>query len=253
MPYAFGVDITYKFYAITPDGDYIALPSAPESVHVYKEGSKPSFTQAQAGTDNGGLLKTISTWSAISGDTPSAGTKGKQITIAAIDDPDPDGQILERTYWIAFNYKLQADGQTQTQIRALPMRRVTGHHKSIQVTPGKLDEVFDNVDIYVSSTVMNAHIQHAETLTKEALKDKGFEWAELWRPDQLESVMIYRALSQIMMSLIVDTGDQFDRRYEEFKKISETMLSGLNLIYDQSLNAEPDYKERFGRYARVVR
>lgn len=251
MPFPFGKDIAYKFYALSDEKVYETLPSAPDGVYVYKEDYKPSAEDARAGTDNGGLLSTITTWADISDD--AANLHGKQITIPAIDDPDPNGELRERTFWVAVVYKLQTGEQPQCAIRALPMRRVTSHHFSAAVTPGDLDSAYPFVDDLVSSAVMTSNITLATTLVQEKLSAKGFEWSQLWRPDQLETAITYKALSQIMLNLIVDTGDQWETRYKEFKKVADNTLSAIKVKYDTDENGEPDKVERFGRFGRIVR
>lgn len=252
MAYIFGKDITYTFYAIE-DRDAIDMSGVTTSpaIYVYKSNYKPDRTQAAAGTDNGGLVgSAITTW------TATTRGNGKYFTIPAIDDPDPTSSIDTYTYWLAINFYLKNSEQKQTLIRALPMRRVSAHHKAIDVRNEDLEAIYPGVTTnIVSSANAVAVIGHAITMTELDLDAKGFEYANLWRPDRLNEAVQYRALAEIMLQNMVATDDEWHTLYKEYKDVSNNIVRNLKIEYTTSAGAEDDnIKEtRGGGVVRFIR
>jgi hypothetical protein len=91
--YIFGKAFKYQFYPLNDDKfvDIQAI-TAPDSIYIFSE--QPSITEAKAGTGN---LQQISTWSDIKDGN------GKEIDVAAIEDPDDEAEWQRYDYWIAIN------------------------------------------------------------------------------------------------------------------------------------------------------
>jgi hypothetical protein len=232
MAYYFGKALTYNFYAIS-ERSPVALSAVTDApaIYVYKHGYKPTREDAIAGTDNGGRLQSIVTWSDI--------TNGKSFTIASISDPDPTSAQEEYTYWLALNFKLVNSGQVQTHVRALPMRRIDVHHKAITTAQADLEAIFPTIDTYVSSTNQDSAIATASTRAKLDLEAYGFEWAELWRPDLLSEAVTYKALSQLMYSLIREPGDAWQELGKEYNGAYRAILDNLKLEFIATQDGSP--------------
>ena len=246
MTYPFGKDLTYNFYAISDNNDYESLPDSPESIYIYKTGYKPSRAQALAGTDNGGLLETIASWS------DTSDSNGKTFTIAALDDPDVSSEVRRFTYYVALNFKLSAGEQTQTVIRALPMERVLGHHKAVSTAAADLEAIYTDIDSLRSEAQQATSITLATNMMKDDLTASGFEWVELWRPDELNQAIAYRALADIMLGLITSDSDEWHIRYLEYKETWKGLYSMLKLEYDSTKDGEPDIKEAPQSFRRIT-
>jgi hypothetical protein len=232
MAYYFGASIAYNFYAVS-ERSFVSLAAVTDApaIHVYKDGFKPSREDAIAGTDNGGLLQTITTWTNI--------TNGKTFTIAAIADPDPASAQTEYTYWLGINFVLVNSGQVQTQVRALPMRRIDVHHKAVTTAQADLEAIFPTIDTYISNANQDNAIVTATTRAKIDLEALGFEWASLWRPDRLSEAVTYKALSQLMYSLIKQPNDSWQELGREYNGAYRAILDGLKLEYINSQDASP--------------
>lgn len=236
MPYLFGQSFTYGFYPVQ-EQDYVDLSTVTDdpAVYIYKEGYKPTRADASAGTDNGGLLQSITTW--------TDGTNCKEIAVAPISDPDPTSNIEERTYWIGLNVPLQDGGTKQTIVRALPMQRVTAHHKGISAAAADLKSVFGSIDSYASSTEQTAAISTATIAIKAALEMNRFSWAEIWRPDKLKDAVVYKALYFLMLSEVAQQGDRWDVLAKAYDSTAETLLAGLRLEFVDEPDEDPKDEE----------
>lgn len=251
MPYLFGQDITYNFYPIN-ERDYVSLASVTTdpAIYVYKEGYKPSRTEAAAGTDNGGLVGTVITsWST------TTDSNGKYFTIPAIDDPDPTADTDRRTFWAAINFYLQNSEQKQTILRALPLERVAAHHKAVGVAVSDLEAVFPTIDSYVSSTNQTSAITTATTRCKVDLEAHNYEWAELWRPDRLATAITYKALSNLMFGLVQDAGDRWFELGKEYNAVYSSVLESLRLERIDAPDEDPEDNEKqpLGGFIRCLR
>lgn len=237
MPFLFGKAITYTFYPVQ-EKDYVSLTGVTDNpaIYVYKDTGKPMRAEAAAGTDNGHLVGVaITSWSA------TADGNGKSFTIPAITDPEPDGATETRTYWLAINFKLVNSGSTQTIIRALPLQRVSAHHKAISTAAADLEAIYPTIDDHASSTAQTAAITTATTAAKLYLEALGFDWAEIWRPDFLSTAISYKALSLLMLAEIADTGDKWELLAKTYEGIYKGLIDGLKLEYiAQPANAPDD-------------
>ncbi len=244
MPFPFGKDFAYTFYAGSSD-EYEALPTAPESIYIYQTGYRPTRAEAAAGTDNGGLLQTISTW------TDSG--EGKVFSVDAIDDPDPTGSNTEHTYWVVVNFKLSTGEQTQTIIRALPMRRVWAHHAAVTTSKADLQTIFPKIDDYWNDSEQDASIELAVDMVKAELNSKGFEWALIWQPDKLNHAVAYKALTFLTAGELAAGADTWQRSHETWTNAADTALNTLRFEYDRYETQEPSSTETKGAYIRIMR
>lgn len=226
MSYPFGQNITYWFYPLL-DSDAATIPSAVTSqtptIYVFDE-TAPTRGDAASGA---GSLQTISSW------TWSAAKKAWYFTISAVNDPHPDSNIPTRTYWIAINFILQSAGQTQTVIKPLQLVRVVGHDKVVSITEDDLKKYFPQVDAYSNEAQRDAYISQAIEEVKATLREKGYEWAKIVRPDRLDICIVYKALAMIMLAQVQEPNDKFSLKYQEFKDGFVTNLESLKFEYQQ--------------------
>lgn len=239
MSYAYGKAISYTLYAVQ-ETDFVSLASVTTApaIYVYKDTARPSREDGAAGTDNGGLVGTaIVSWAA------SSDGNGKTFTIPAISDPDPNSTINERTYWLAINFYLQDSAQKQTIVRALPMRRIDAHHKAVGTSASDLEAVYANIDTYASSGAQTSAITAATTAAKIYLESMGFEWAEIWRPDLLNTAICYKALSLIMIGNVAETGDRWELLSRTYDGVYKTTIDGLKLEFVAQPDSSPKDQE----------
>lgn len=224
MSYAFGKDITYRFYPLLDNADMSiasSVTSQTPAIYVFDE-TVPTRSDALSGANS---IQTISSWSW------NATKKYWSFTIAAIDDPHPDSNIFTRIYWISINFILQSDEQTQTLIKPLQLERVVGHDRTVSVTEADLQVYFPQVVAYSSDVQRNAYIRQAIEEVKATLKAKGYDWAKIQRADRLDMCVTYKALSMILLSQVQEPNDKFFIKYQEFKNSFNLNLDSLRLEY----------------------
>jgi hypothetical protein len=218
-----------------------------DKIYVYKYDYKPTRAQALAGTNNGGLIETISSWS--DSDTDN----GKTFTVAAIDDPDPTSETRSYTYWIAVNFKYTNTEQIQTIVRALPMQRIDAWHKTVNTTTADLENLWPQIDSYRTSEQQRAAIDLAKALCEQDLEAEGYEWALIWRPDKLDLAVAHRAVAQLYLGLATGAGrEQWLGLAESYKETYKAMLQALKVEYDSERSDEPTTKERHANFRRVI-
>jgi hypothetical protein len=86
-------------------------------------------------------------------------------------------------------------------------------------------------------------VSAAKERLKASLRNRGYEWAYIYRPDRFDDVLKYMALSSIIGSQIQRQGDHFDRLYEEWKGIALTLLESLKFEYSATAEAQPSTQE----------
>ncbi len=248
MGYPFGQNITYTFYPLVDNEAAKNIPTTgnPVAIYYFTDNNKPSRDAAQNGTG------AVNSGSAIASWTPTG--NGYQFTIPAIEDPDPDGGADTRNYWLAINFILQASGQTQTVIRALEMERVSGHHKTVSVTSQDIIDYFPDALSYVSEDRINNFLFDAREEIQAYLRNKGFEWAQIYRPDRLSLVIKYKVLMHIMADQRREPGDNFDLNYQRYEKSYESAISSLQLEYDADKDGAPEIQPvKTGGYIFAIR
>jgi hypothetical protein len=82
---------------------------------------------------------------------------------------------------------------------------------------------------------------------------KGFEWALIYDPKPLKIAVQYKALEQIMLSLIANAGDQWQVRYDSYKEFYLKVLSEIKLKYDKDADGEPEIITRPINFIRAIR
>jgi hypothetical protein len=245
MPFPFGKAFTYNFYPLADDEFVnIASVTAPEAVYVSK--TKPSDTDARAGS-MADLVQTVSpnTWAA------TADAEGKAITIAAIDDPEPTSAQDRYTYWVSIVWKYAVGAQAQHVIRALPLERTRAWHKNITTAAADLESIWAAVDSYVSSTNQTNAIALAKAELRMDLEAAGFEWALIWRPDDLNTLVAYKAVSNLAYGLGPEP--KWLELGAAWRSTYEAMRDSIKLEYDKYREGKPSGVERAAGVMRVIR
>lgn len=233
MGYPFGQDIKYYFYPQVDNATAAGIPSQSPTIYVFTDSNKPTRSAAIAGT--GKLGSAITSWTQEGG--------GYYFTIPAISDPDPSGTDDERVYWIAINFILKTAGQTQTVLKALPLERIQAQEKVLAVTINDIQALFPAVRDYVNDAELNAMIAASIADVKATLLNKGFQWAQIQRPDRLKTAVIFLSLSQVMLSQRKQVNDNFDLNFVEYKALYQSAMNGLKLEYDENKDGEATPEE----------
>lgn len=225
MSYVFGQNISYWFYPLSENSS-ATVPTAVQgqTPAIYVFDKTPTRDESITGSSS---IVTISSW------TWNAAKKGWNFTIPALDDPAPDSNIEIRTFYVAVNFVLEAGEQTQTFLQPLIVSRIGGHDKSVNITSTDLEVYLPQVTAYTSLSQRNAYILQAIEEVKSRLRDKGYEWARITRPDRLNMCVIYKTLAMIMLAQVQDSGDKFSIRYLEYKDNFENALENLKFEYKQ--------------------
>ncbi len=228
MSHPYGKSFTRWFYPLiddsTPTG--IVTDQTP-TIYIYE--SQPSRSQ---GSTN--AIKTISAW------TWDAGKSGWYYTVSAINDPQPDAIDDFKVYWELVTFVLEDGQQSQTVMRSFEMERVTGHAERVNVTDEMLRQYFPQLD---SCSTENQRIQLLSLAIEEVksrLKDKGFEWARISRPDRLSIAIAHKVLYMIMLVQLQGGNDKYAIKYNEFKATFTNTIDGLILEYDSNKDGLPD-------------
>ncbi len=243
MGFPFGKSFTYQFFPLADDLPVEGLPSQTPSIYVFTDSSKPDYTAAAAGT---GALATISAWTANQ-------FGGYDITIPAIDDPEPTGGLIKRTYWIAINFILASSEQSQCVIRALEMERVLGHHKRVTVTDADLKSFWPAIESYCTTVELNAMIELSRAAIREELRNKGYEWATIYRPDRLYHACVYKCLDLACLSQLQQQGDKFDKLHDQFSGFYKQTMAGLKVEVDANKDGAPETKASPGGWSFLAR
>lgn len=229
--YPFGKDISYTLYAYDSGDKLPVIPSQNYSVHVYKQ--KPERVDAFTGVGSESTINAMHIASNV-----------LTFTIPAIDDPDPDSQIRNYTYYLAIVFKLQDSEQSQLIIRALPLERVHGKDKSIGVTVDRILEAYPDVLSYLAIENLEAFIRLAQTELLTDLANKGFHWAEINKPEQLFNALLFKSLWYVHGSQIQREGDRFSVSAEIASKSYDNTIRNLKL--DIGADDEQPKKELAG-------
>lgn len=245
MGYPFGQDFTYTFYPLADNAAVSSIPSQTPTIHIFPDSAKPTRSEAAEATPTS-AVQTISSWA-------SNSNGGYDITVDAIDDPDPTGTMDKRTYWIAINFTLSSSEQTQTVVRALEMERVSGHHKRISITNANITARWPDVTAYVSTGEIDSMITDANTMIREHLRTAGYEWAQIYRPDRLYHASMFKVLDLICLSQVQQRGDKFDLLHQEYSATYKSIMSGIKTEYDADNDGEPDTATKGDAYAFVTR
>lgn len=243
MGYPFGKDFKFYFYPLVDNETVQSIPTQNPDIYIFDDSAgQPSRQAAAAGT---GAIQTITDWDKVA--------NGFAISVSALSDPDQTSTITERNYWIAINFKLKAAGQTQTIIRALDMERVAAHEKRVSIEATDLTTLWPEIAQYANNSTLNAAIELAIEEVKSILLNRGFEWATIKRPDRLNLAIRVRALMQIESQQSQESGDNFDRNYQEHKKQYKSYLDSIQLEIDADKDGKPETKTEAAGSAVVCR
>jgi hypothetical protein len=233
--YNFGESFVYNFYVRDGKGGFEDLSSVTDAPSIYIYDSLPSRTDARAGT---GALQSVSSW------TDANENGGKTFTIASISDPDATDAKDSYEYYIAVNYKLVDSGDVLTDIRLLPMVRARATHAPITTNEVDLQRIYSKVDSISSSADQLNKIQQAKNDIRVYLDSKGYDWAEVWEPVQLNDAIAYRALHLIMIDNMRDTDDAYATRSILYSDQSDNILKGVRLKFKDSSETTPTAEDK---------
>lgn len=242
--YNFGEAFTYEFYVRDGQGGFEDLSTVTDSPAIYIFSDLPTRTDAINGT---GAIQTISSWS------DASANGGKTFTVASIADPDPNSSKDQYEYYIAVNYVLVNSGDTLTDIRLLPMVRARATHAPVSTAEADLQRIYSNIDDISSSGDQTSKILQAKNDIKAYLDSKGYDWAEVWEPVQLNDAVAYRALYLIMLDVMRDSADAYAIRADLYKQQSDAILKGIRLKYKETYDANPTEPEQIGNYIAIKR
>jgi hypothetical protein len=219
--YIFGKAFKYQFYPLNDDKfvDIQAI-TAPDSIYIFSE--QPSITEAKAGTGN---LQQISTWSDIKDGN------GKEIDVAAIEDPDDEAEWQRYDYWIAINTPLESGGDVQTIIRHLPIGRIRAHHKPVTVDNNDLQKIYSTIDTIASDVDQKNAIQLAILEAQKTLQTSGYEWGEIWEPQELNIAISYMAVGSLMREQIREPQDDWFDKAEYYEDKGLGLLKNITLKF----------------------
>ncbi len=240
MGYPFGRAIAYTFYPVADEAPVDKIPTQTATLYVFT--SKPSRAVALAGT--GAQQTATATW--------TANANSCSFTIVAINDPNTGNDVLSVEYWVAVNFILEAAGQTQTVIRSLELEKVRAHDRIVGITEKDLTNIYPSATTYASGAQIVALIAAVKAELQSKLKDQGYQWAQIHRPDRFNTVVTYMALAKIVSGQIQRAGDHFDRLYEEWKDIHKSLIASLVFEYDTYSAGHAEVKTNMGRFARLL-
>lgn len=241
MRYAFGQDFTYVF---TPyvDGEPVQSTHT-HTAKLFVYDSEPS--RSQVTSEAGSLATTTANW--------TNGSSSISFTVEAIDDPYPNDADDTHTYWVGIKYLLESGGQEQIIIRALLLERSKGTSSALEVTVADLEEQFKEIATYVSTPEILDQIAIQKELLKVELEAKGYEWAQIWRPDKLKRAIVFSTLGALLAQESKRDGDQFDKLSRRFDSNAQGFLKLVSIEYDASDNNQPDSLVQAQGFTRVTR
>lgn len=242
--YPFGKSIVGEFYPLV-DGFEIAEAdiSSIELVNIYvfaDSGGKPDLSAARDGT---GAVQTIASWTAV------ASKSGFRYTVDAIDDPDPTSDPKAYTYWVAINFKFANGEQQQCVIHELILERVLGHTRRVDVQFQDVIDAWPMANKYATTSQIEAYIKLAKGDIRSDLKARGYEYAEIRRPDRLSEAVMYHTLGHIAFGQIQQPTDHWDRQAQHWWRVSKKTVDELRFEYDgqksgqtQTVNTQSGYR-----------
>jgi hypothetical protein len=238
--YTYGKDFTYTLYTSEDGISTTDIPA--QTLNVYVFDTVPSRDMARNGTNS------------IQSLTPLySGNGAIEFTIDAISDPDPTSQIPYYLFYVSVNFVLQIGEQVQTVIRAIKVQRPTGQDSTIEITVSKIRDAYPDVFSYLNHTQIEAMIDLAKVSVLDDLKNKGFNWAQMYKPDQLDNAILYKSLSLIFDSQIQRQGDRFFVMGEKAIKQYSNIIGTLKLLYDNHFTNEPTEQKRTGGILLAIR
>lgn len=231
--YHFGIDIE-RIFTVEINEQPFNLPNQSPSIYVFD--SQPSLENAQDGT---GSFQTITSWTQ-SAIPPYA----RAYTIAAIDDPDPDGSVWYRDYWVAVNFKFASSEQTQTKVEAFRVQRSISVSDPIEIGKGDLTAIFPNIESYISDDDLEALLPVCLSQVRRDLKKKGKEWGQFRNHSELKMAVCYKAIALQALVSIREPDDRHAFRFDQFEKWYQAEMASLYLDYDADNDGLAETKEQ---------
>lgn len=223
MKRSFGRDFTYKF---TPDEDGELIESIP--AHTAKAlvySSQPSRSQVVAET--GAAAPVIEKdW--------VANATSIEFDVPAISDPDPESSARELAYYIAIKFKTKTGGDDQIVISTLPMVRVSGTGSALDVDVADIEAQWKPITKVKSPADIKSQIAIQKELLRAELEGKGYDWAALFRPSQLNLAVVFATLGALLVQESEGDGDKWDKLAKHFDGQAEGYLKVIRIEYDQS-------------------
>lgn len=243
--YNFGRDFTYEFHVIDADNDELDLSTAVfVSAYVFDD-TKPTREDAATGT---GAIQTIADWDV------ATGNKHADLSVAAIDDPEPDDDFEVWAYWIAINFRFAVGEQVQTIIKELRICRITAQQSATDVTYTDILKHFPILTRYFSNVNdITSLIEVTEDEIKAYLSGKGFDWAKIWHPKALDSAVRFKTLSNICLMQSIDSGDEWEVKYNEYAQLYQNVINSTKLEYDNTNAGEIQSMESKASFMRIIR
>jgi hypothetical protein len=224
MPaYVYGKDLIFYLHAFEDKTKITTLPA--QTVQGYLFLDQPTRAAAAAGT--GALQSTTQTLAA-------NGTIALPLT--PITDPNPNDILGYRLHWMAVNFILKTAGAVQTVIKAIKVERVSGQDAEIGVTYSKVVEIYPDVVNYLTESEVNAMITLAKADLLDDLTNKGFDWNQVNKPDQLFNALLFNTLVYVYNSQIQREGDRFYVSSAKAQQRYDSLKSNLRLEYDSTMS-----------------
>jgi len=243
MEYTFGKDITYTFTPLLDSNTIANIPAQTAKLWLFD--SIPSYSEALVGT--GAIASVVNaTW--------TLNATSCTFTIPAIDDPWPTSSVQEADYYVSVVFKLTTGEQDQATIRELCLTRLVGHDEAISVVSADLEAVYPYVIKYASSTQITAQISLALSWLKRSLKGKGYEYQLIHNLNDLKLTVTYRALAQIMISLIKPGSvSEFQTLYDDYNATALSFLDSFTAEYDPENTGTDQVEEQIPSFQIVSR
>lgn len=233
--YIFGKDIEYSLFAYEDGVAIASIPAQSYTAYIFTDQNQPSREEAIAGT---GALATINATHT------SGGTL--TFTIPAISDPNPNAVTQTYSYWVAVNFVLKTAGQTQTIVRDLRISRASAQDRAIGVTTSKIVSIYPEIYSYLNQAQVEAMISISQENLVNDLRNKGFEWAKIYRADQLFTTLLFKSLEMIYLSQVNRQGDKFLVLAESAKESYMKAINNLQLSFDESQTGQETSKVNAG-------
>jgi hypothetical protein len=246
MKYPFGQDFTFTWFPLVDDEPVRDVPTdqgGSLKIHIYATETKPTYSEARAGTNKTGAA--ITAWTEIA--------DGFQFVIPAIADPDRDSEVRTRVFWVAINFVLETGGQVQTVIEPLYLTRAFGQQARTGVAPADvlaMNPAFQGVAD--EDSAMKA-IETGLDAVKAKLMGR-FNWAQIKNPESLNRLIkIYACMHIEFNEKTGSVGDPWLDSYKEHKAEFEADLKALVLEYDSDEDNKQDKKEQAAGYSIILR
>lgn len=229
--YNFGKTITRKFY---PKENDLPLSIHSQAAEIYLFEDKPTLSNARDGT---GATQTITYWTQ-SGVTPYPQT----YQFTPVDDPDPTGGNLWRSYWEAINFVLEVTEQKQTVVREFKIERPKANEDIPGTTVADVEQVFPDIESYFDDSEIEGFLSVAETELKNELLALNVRWSQVSSLTNTKLAIAYKAISNASLVQIKEPGDRHNLRYNEFKAKYLITIKAIPLEIDLDGDGKADTK-----------